>query len=101
MNVIVDFVIIPVGVGVSLSSYIAKCVEIIEKSGLNFELHANGTNIEGEWERVFATVKACHNELHKMGSPRVHSEIRVGTRIDKIQSMQDKLDRVAEKKADL
>ena len=99
MKVIVDFTIIPIGVGISVSSYITKCIDIIEKSGLAFELHANGTNIEGEWNRVFAAVKACHEELHNMGTPRVHTELRIGTRIDKDQSMQDKLDSVNEKRS--
>ena len=99
MNVIVDFTIIPIGVGVSVSSYIARCIDIIEKSGLKYQLHANGTNIEGEWDQVFAAVKACHNELHKMGAPRIHTELGIGTRIDKDQSMQDKLDSVNGKRS--
>ena len=99
MNVIVDFTIIPIGVGVSVSSYIARCIDIIEKSGLTYQLHANGTNIEGEWDKVFAAVKDCHNEMHKMGAPRVHTELRIGTRIDKDQSMQDKLDSVNGKRS--
>ena len=99
MNVIVDFTIIPIGVGISVSPYIAKCIDIIEKSGLTYQLHANGTNIEGEWDRVFAAVKACHKKLHQMGAPRIHTELRIGTRIDKDQSMQDKLDSVNGKRS--
>ena len=54
MHTIVDFTIVPVGVGVSLSKYIAACEQNLAETGLTYELHANGTNLEGEWEDVFA-----------------------------------------------
>jgi len=47
MNAIAEFTIIPIGVGVSLSKYVAVCEGILEESGLSYELHANGTNLEG------------------------------------------------------
>jgi len=52
MNVIVDLCIIPLGVGVSLSSYVAACERVLAEAGLEPHLHANGTNIEGEWNEV-------------------------------------------------
>jgi uncharacterized protein (TIGR00106 family) len=91
MNVIVDLSVVPLGVGVSLSSYVAACEKIIRKSGLNAELHANGTNIEGEWDRVMQAVKECHEALHKMGVPRITSTMRIGTRVDREQTMADKI----------
>lgn len=48
MNVIVELCIVPIGVGVSLSKYVAACEKVLTEAGLNTELHANGTNIEGE-----------------------------------------------------
>jgi uncharacterized protein (TIGR00106 family) len=48
MHVIVDFTVVPIGVGVSLSEYVAACERILKQSGLTYELHANGTNVEGE-----------------------------------------------------
>ncbi|MBW2258539.1 MAG: MTH1187 family thiamine-binding protein, partial [Deltaproteobacteria bacterium] len=47
MNVIADFSVVPIGVGVSLSRYVAACQEVIEESGLSHQLHGYGTNIEG------------------------------------------------------
>jgi uncharacterized protein (TIGR00106 family) len=62
-------------------------------------MHPYGTNIEGEWEAVFATVKACHQAVHDMGAPRITTTIKLGTRTDREQTMQDKMDSVHEKLA--
>jgi uncharacterized protein (TIGR00106 family) len=97
MHVIIDFTVVPIGVGVSLSEYIAACERILRESGLTYELHANGTNVEGEWEQVFAAIRRCHEKLHEMGVPRLHTEIKLGTRVDRTQSMADKLKSVQEK----
>jgi uncharacterized protein (TIGR00106 family) len=91
MKVIVDLCIVPVGVGVSLSRYVAECEHILEEAGLSHELHANGTNIEGEWEDVFAAVRRCHERLHEMGVPRISTILHLGTRSDRQQSMADKV----------
>ena len=97
MHVIAEFTIIPIGVGLSLSGYIAKCEQIFHESGLKYELHANGTNVEGDWETVFAALEHCHESLHALGVPRIHSQIKVGTRIDRAQSMNDKLESIQAK----
>ena len=91
MKAIADFTIVPLGVGVSLSRYVAACEQVLEEAGLKHELHANGTNVEGEWDDLFAAIKRCHEVLHEMGSPRVHSTIQVGTRTDRAQTMEDKV----------
>ncbi len=91
MNVIADLAIVPVGSGVSLSAYVATCEKILSASGLKIALHANGTNIEGEWETVFAAVKHCHEAVHSMGAPRIFTVIKLGTRTDKEQTMEDKI----------
>jgi uncharacterized protein (TIGR00106 family) len=97
MKVLADFCLIPLGVGLSLSSYVAQCHRIFKKHKLKAVLHANGTNIEGEWDKVFAAVKECHSYLHKQGVPRIASTLRLGTRIDKDQSLTDKIMSVQKK----
>jgi uncharacterized protein (TIGR00106 family) len=97
MHVIVDFTIVPVGVGVSLSEYIVACERVLHESGLTYELHANGTNVEGEWEDVFAAIRACHEKLHALGVPRIHTDIKLGTRTDRLQTMVDKVSSVRRK----
>lgn len=99
MNVILDLCIIPIGVGVSLSSYVAACERVLAEAGLKTQLHANGTNIEGDWDRVFAAVRRCHEVVHEMGAPRVFTTMKVGTRTDRTQTMQDKTRSVESKLA--
>jgi uncharacterized protein (TIGR00106 family) len=97
MNVIADVCIIPLGVGVSVSKEIAVCERIFEEAGLATRLHAYGTNVEGEWDRVFAAVKRCHEALHAQGVPRISTNMRFGTRVDRDQTMADKVRSVEEK----
>ena len=97
MQVIVDFTLVPIGVGVSLSPYVAACEKVLSQAGLKTQLHANGTNIEGEWEVVFAAVKKCHEVVHAMGAPRISTLLKVGSRTDRQQSMEDKVKSVQEK----
>ncbi len=97
MNVIADLCVVPIGVGVSLGSYIAECERILLKAGLKTRLHGYGTNIEGEWDQVMQAIRECHETLHRMGAPRISSTIRLGTRIDRDQTIEDKIRSVEEK----
>lgn len=99
MKVIVDFCLIPLGTELSLSPYIAECQRILQEAGLEHALHAYGTNIEGEWETVMDAIKRCHNRVHEMGAPRITTTLKLGTRVDrddtmaaKVQSVRDLLD---------
>jgi uncharacterized protein (TIGR00106 family) len=91
MKVIVDLCVVPLGVGVSVSNYVAACERVLKEAGLEIRLHAFGTNIEGEWDDVFAAVKRCHEVVHAMGAPRITTSIRLGTRTDRNQGMDDKV----------
>ena len=97
MNVMIDLCVVPIGVGVSLSEYIVECESVLKAAGLKTELHAYGTVIEGEWDEVFAAVKACHEAVHAKGAPRISTTIKVGTRVDRAQTMEDKVASVKDK----
>ena len=97
MKVLIDFTIIPLGVGVSLSPYVARCHELFEKRKITSTLHANGTNLEGEWDDVMGAIKECHELIHQTGVPRIASIIKVGTRTDRSQTMDDKIKSVNSK----
>ncbi len=99
MNVMIDLCVVPIGVGVSLSPYVAACEKVLQQSGLKHVLHAYGTNIEGDWDDVFAAVKRCHEVVHEMGAPRVSTIIKLGTRIDRDQTLEDKIRSVQDKLA--
>ena len=97
MKVMIDLCIVPIGVGVSLSPYIAACEKVLSAAGLKTALHSYGTNIEGEWDEVFAAVKRCHEVVHEMGAPRITTTIKAGTRTDRAQTMEDKIKSVQDK----
>ena len=97
MKVIADLTVVPLGVGVSVSRYVAACETVLREAGLEIKLHAYGTNIEGEWDDVFAAIKRCHEVVHGMGAPRISSNLRFGTRTDRDQGINDKI-RSVEKK---
>lgn len=91
MKVMIDLCVIPLGIGVSVSEYVTACQRVLEEAGLEHQLHAYGTNIEGDWDEVMAAVKRCHEVVHEMGAPRVSSSMRLGTRTDREQTIQDKI----------
>ena len=97
MKVHADLCLIPMGAEVSVSKEIALCQTIFETSGLSHQLHAFGTNIEGEWDDVMAAVKACHEGVHQLGRVRVTSTLKIGTRTDRMQSLDDKVKSVTDK----
>lgn len=97
MKVIADLCVVPIGVGVSVSKYVAACERVLTEANLKTQLHAYGTNIEGEWDDVFNAIKRCHEVVHEMGAPRISSTLRFGTRIDRDQTMEEKVRSAQEK----
>ena len=97
MKVSVMISVIPIGTGTSLSSYIAACEKILAEAGLRAELHAHGTNVEGEWDQVFGAIRRCIETVHAMGAPRVSTHLKLGTRTDRDVSMEQMVRSVREK----
>ncbi len=97
MKVIADLCVVPIGVGVSVSRYVAACERVLKEAGLETHLHAYGTNIQGQWDAVFAAIKRCHEVVHEMGAPRITTSLRVGTRTDRDQTMEEKVRSAQEK----
>ena len=91
MHAIAEVQIIPIGVGVSVRKEVMRAHELLEGSGLNLVLHANGSNLEGELEEVFAAIRNAVESLHEEGVVRLSTHIKIGTRTDKVPSMQGKL----------
>jgi uncharacterized protein (TIGR00106 family) len=91
MKVLADISVIPLGVGVSLSAYIAACERVLREAGLDPKLHAFGTEVEGDWDVIMAGIRACHDAVHGMGAPRVTTTVKLSTRIDRDQSLDEKV----------
>ena len=98
MKCIADVCVVPVGVGVSVSKYVAACGRVFDEAGLETKLHAYGTNVEGDWDAVTAAIRKCHEVVHEMGAPRISTTIRIGTRVDRAQTMDDKIRSVEDKR---
>ncbi len=77
---IAEFSIVPIGVGESLSAHVARAFEVIESSGVAYERHAMGTNLEGDWDEVMAVIKACRDRLLET-SNRVSLSIKIDDRV--------------------
>lgn len=94
---IVEFSVIPVGVGTSLSPYVAECLRLVRDSGLKYELTPMGTVLEGEGDKVIPVVMRCHERVMQM-SERVVTSIKIDDRRNwhggmarKVHSVEEKL----------
>jgi len=91
MQAIVEVQIIPIGVGISVRKEVMRAHEILEASGLNITLHANGSNMEGELSEVMDAIRDAIETLHEEGIVRLSTHIKIGTRTDKVPTMAGKL----------
>ena len=68
--VLLEMSITPLGKGESVSQYVAECVELIDRSGLDYELHAMGTIVEGELAEVLDLMRRCIEQVADAQRPR-------------------------------
>jgi uncharacterized protein (TIGR00106 family) len=80
-----------------LSAYVAESIRIIKDSGLEYEMHALGTLIEGPSDKVFEVIRACHDNMTRH-SARVATTVKIDDRRGaegrirgKVKSVEDKL----------
>jgi len=94
---IVDVSVVPIGTGsTSVSRFVREVLKVVRVSGLKYQVGPMGTSLEGDWDSIFKTIREMHEVCFKMGAGRLLTTIKVDDRRDKVQSMQDKLDRVSE-----
>ena len=91
MKVLADICVVPFTGKVSVREEVKRAHQILVDTGLTTNLHAYGTNIEGDYDVIFAALKRIHEALHKSGVQRISTTIRLGSRIDKEQGIADKL----------
>lgn len=78
--VLLEFQISPRADGDSVSAWIAQVIDIVDRSGLPYQLTPMGTIIEGEWEPAFAVVTACFEHLRQAGCTRIGVHLKVDWR---------------------
>jgi len=84
------------GVEASVTKYVTQVQKVVQSSGLKSHMHSYGTTIEGPWDQVMETIGKSHEAIHAIGCPRIATDIRIGTRIDKHATMEDKVRTVRE-----
>ncbi len=101
--VLLEMSIVPLGKGESVSQDVAECVDLVDKSGLDYELHAMGTIVEGELADVLALMQRCIEHVAK-SSNRVTCTAKLdyrqgvrGSIRSKVTSVEQKLGRPARK----
>jgi uncharacterized protein (TIGR00106 family) len=97
--VLLEFSMSPFDKGESLGAYVARSLDIIDKSGLPYQLTPMGTIVEGEWEQVMALVTACFQAMSQ-DCNRISTSIKIdyragkgGRLTSKIRSIESKLGR--------
>lgn len=88
--VLLEFSMSPLGKGESVGKYVVRSLDIIDRSGLEYRLHAMGTVLEGDWDEVFAVVKKCYEAMRKDCS-RISIAIKVDYRKGKKGRLRSKV----------
>lgn len=97
--VLLEMSITPLGKGESVSEYVAECVDIIDRSGLDYELHAMGTIVEGELAEVLKLMQQCieqtaeHSDRVTCAAKLDYRRGRSGRLKQKVASVEQKLGR--------
>lgn len=97
--VLLEFSMSPLGKGESVGKYVARSLDIIDKSGVAYRLNPMGTVLEGDWEQVFSVVQQCYKQMKK-DCNRISCTIKVdyrkghsGRLKSKVASVEKKLKR--------
>jgi len=64
---LVEFTIVPIGLGSSIGDQLAEVLKIIDASGMPYKVNPMGTVVEGEWEEVMNLIRKCHKTVMKTG----------------------------------
>jgi uncharacterized protein (TIGR00106 family) len=90
MKATAELQVVPIGKGVSVRREITRVVEMLQEYDFILETHASGTNIEGELAEILTAVGQIHEALHKEGSIRLISYLKLETRTDKTPTLAGK-----------
>jgi len=77
--VLLEFSMSPLGKGESVSKFVSRSLDIIDKSGVPYRLNPMGTVLEGEWDEVFAVMRQCYERMKK-DCNRISCSIKVDYR---------------------
>ena len=90
MQATAELQVVPIGQGVSVRQEIVRIVALLKDHDFIVETHASGTNIQGELSDILAAVEQIHETLHREGSVRLVSNLKLETRTDKLPTLAGK-----------
>jgi uncharacterized protein (TIGR00106 family) len=83
----------PMDKGESVGPYVARALDVIDRSGLPYKLGPLGTCIEGEWAEVMAVIQRCYEELAK-DSNRIACTVKMDWRRGPAGRLESKIESV-------
>ncbi|EPZ34682.1 hypothetical protein O9G_002746 [Rozella allomycis CSF55] len=78
------------------SDYIKACLKTFDRYSLISNVHAQGTNVEGEFDEIMKAVKDCFAVIQNMGCENIASFIQLTFAANKDLSIQSRLSKVKE-----
>ncbi|MCC7492853.1 MAG: MTH1187 family thiamine-binding protein [Fimbriimonadaceae bacterium] len=93
--VMAELVIVPVGLGESLSRSVAAVLREVQDSGISYLLTPMGTILEGTWDEVLAVVDRCFRRAEQL-SPRISLSLKVDARAGDASRLASKIAAVQE-----
>jgi uncharacterized protein (TIGR00106 family) len=89
-RMLVEFSVVPIGSGQSVSKYVAECLKLVEASGLDYKINPMGTVVEGGYDEVMDVVRRCHMRVMGM-CPRVITSVKIDDRRGKSGMLESKI----------
>jgi len=90
---VVEFSIVPIGKGEELAGLVAKVLDVVDRSGLPYQLTSMGTIVEGDWDEIMGLIKACHRTMRRQAG-RVLTRISIDDRAGSTKRMRRKVEAV-------
>jgi len=91
-----EFSIFPMDKGESVGKYVARCLDIVDRSGLAYKLGPLGTCVEGEWDEVMGVIKKCYEAL-ATDCNRISCSVKMDWRKGHDNMLRSKVESVEEK----
>ena len=90
---IAEFSVSPTGKGASVSEYVARCLDLVDRSGLAYRLNPMGTVVEGPFDEVMALIAKCHRAV-AADCERVSTVIKIDDRKGAQHQIEEKVAKV-------
>ena len=91
--VLLEFSMTPLDKGASVGRYVARSLDIIDKSGVAYRLNPMGTVLEGEWDEVMQVVRSCYERMRE-DCERISASIKIDYRSGASGRLESKIESI-------